>query len=118
MKAFILALCIGLGFVVVIVGAIRRRALRDQMALLWLVVSVVMLTLSLTVPFHLLDHVAHLVGVAYGSDLLLLAAVVFLVLLVFQLSIAVARLSARTTRLTQDLGLLRLEQAEAERRDR
>lgn len=116
MRAFVLSLAISLGFLAVIVVAIRRRALRDQMALLWLAVSTIMLALSLTLPFHLLDRLAHLVGVAYGSDLVLVAAVIFLVLLVLQLSVAVARLSARTTRLAQDVGMLRLERAEAERR--
>ncbi|MGH9093567.1 MAG: DUF2304 domain-containing protein, partial [Acidimicrobiales bacterium] len=109
MRAFVLSLAISLGFLAVIVTAIHRRALRDQMALLWLAVSTAMLVLSLTLPFHLLDRLAHVVGVAYGSDLVLVAAVIFLVLLVLQLSVAVARLSARTTRLAQDIGILRLE---------
>ena len=100
---------ISLGFLALIISAIRRRALRDEMTVLWIAVAVAILILSLTLPAHVLDHVAHALGVAYGSDLVLVAAVVFLVILVFQLSISVGRLWLRTTRLTQDLALLREE---------
>jgi hypothetical protein len=109
MKAFPLAMCISLGFLGLIINAIRRRALRDEMTVLWVAVGIAILVLSLTLPAHLLDHVAHALGVAYGSDLVLVAAVVFLVILVFQLSISVGRLWLRTTRLTQDLAMLREE---------
>ena len=106
MKAFPLAMCISLGFLALIINAIRRRALRDEMTVLWVAVGIAILILSVTLPAHLLDHVAHALGVAYGSDLVLVAAVVFLVILVFQLSISVGRLWLRTTRLAQDLALL------------
>jgi len=109
MKAFPLAMVISLGFLGLIVNAIRRRALRDEMTVLWIAVAIAILVLSLTLPAHVLDHVAHALGVAYGSDLVFVAAVVFLVILVFQLSISVGRLWLRTTRLTQDLALLRDE---------
>ena len=43
--------------------------------------------LSATLPLHILDHVAHFVGIAYPPDLILLIGVLFLVALVFQLSL-------------------------------
>ena len=116
MSSLALGISVGVAFLVLIVVAIRRRALRDQMAVLWLSVSVVMLALGLSLRTHLLDHLAHAVGVAYGSDLVFGAAVVFLVLLVLQLSVAVARLQARTTRLAQEVGLLRMRQDDLEER--
>ncbi len=109
MRPFALGLGVSVAFLLVILVAIRRRALRDQMAVLWLAVSVAMLAMGVALPFHLLDHIARAVGVRYGSDLLFGAAVVFLVLLVLQLSVAVARLHARTTRLAQELGILLMD---------
>jgi hypothetical protein len=106
MRSFILSLVISIGFLLLSVIAIRHRRLHDQAAVLWLVVSLVMVFLSLTLPLHLLDHVAHLVGIAYPPDLLLLVAVLFLVVLVFQLSVSLARLSAKHTTLVQDIGIL------------
>ena len=116
MSSLALGISVGVAFLVLIVVAIRRRALRDQMAVLWLTVSIVMLVLGLSLPTHLLDHLAHAVGVAYGSDLVFGAAVVFLVVLVLQLSVAVARLYARTTRLAQEVGLLQMRQEDLEER--
>jgi hypothetical protein len=106
MRSFVLSLVISVGFLLLSVIAIRRRQLHDQAAVLWLVVSLVMVFLSLTLPLHLLDRVAHLVGIAYPPDLLLLVAVLFLVVLVFQLSVSLARLSAKQTTLVQDIGIL------------
>lgn len=106
-KAFILAMAISLGFLILSVTAIRRRRLRDQAAVLWLAVSGVMVLCSLALPFSVLDRVAHGVGVAYGSDLLLLLAVIFLVLLVFNLSVNLAAMKEKQIDLVQEVALMR-----------
>jgi hypothetical protein len=59
---------------------------------MWVLVGCAMVVISGTLPLHLLNRVAGFVGIAYAPDLLLLVAVVFLVVLVFYLSITVARL--------------------------
>jgi hypothetical protein len=107
-KAFILAMAISLGFLILLVTAIRRRRLRDQAAVLWLAVSVIMVLCSLALPFSVLDRVAHLVGIAYGSDLLLLLAVIFLVVLVFNLSLNLAAVKETQTVLVQEIALMRV----------
>jgi hypothetical protein len=92
MRAFVFAMLISLGFLSVSATAVRRGALREQAALMWLLVGCAMVLISGTLPLHLLNRVAGFVGIAYAPDLLLLVAVVFLVVLVFYLSITVARL--------------------------
>ena len=105
MRAIVLSLTLSLAFLVFSVVAIRRQRLREHQAVLWLLVGFLMVLLSATLPLHLLDHVAHFVGIAYPPDLLLLLGLLFLVVLVFQLSIALARLSAKQTLLVQEMGL-------------
>jgi hypothetical protein len=107
MKSFAVAMIISLGFLTLSVVAIRRKRLRDQAAVLWIAVSLFMVLCSLAVPFHLLDRVSHGIGIAYGSDLLLLLAVIFLVVLVFNLSVNLAAVKASQTRLVQEVALLR-----------
>ena len=107
MKSFILAMVISLGFLTLSVVAIRRKRLRDQAAVLWIVVSLIMVLCSLALPVHLLDRVSHGIGIAYGSDLLLLLAVIFLVVLVFNLSVNLAAVKTSQTRLVQEVALLR-----------
>jgi hypothetical protein len=106
MKAIVLSMVLSVGFLTVSVVAMRRQQLREQAALLWLLVSFVMVFVSATLPIHLLDRVSHLVGIAYPPDLVLLLAVLFLMVLVFHLSLSLARLSAKQTALVQEIGLM------------
>jgi hypothetical protein len=102
----ILSLVLSVGFLAMTVRAIRKRILSEQVAMLWLGVSVFMVLMSATLPTHLLDRVARLVGVAYPPELVLMMAALFLVVLVFHLSLVQAKLQARVNRLTQELGLI------------
>jgi hypothetical protein len=106
MKAFVLSLVVSSGFLLLSVRAVRRRVLREQAALLWLGVSLAMVFVSATLPLHLLDRMAALVGIAYAPDLVLLLAVLFLVVLVFHLSLSLARLHEKHTTLVQEFGIL------------
>jgi hypothetical protein len=106
MRAFILSMLVSLGFLAISARAVRRGRLREQAAVLWLLVGCAMVFMSATLPFHLLNHVAALVGIAYPPDLLLVAAIVFLVVLVFQLSISLARLSEKHRALVQEFGIV------------
>ncbi len=106
MTTFAVLLVVSLCFTALTVRAMRRRLLREQIAVLWIVVSVLMVGLSFTFPFHLLDHLARAIGIKYGSDLVFFVALLFMVVLVFQMSVTLTRLNARTTRLVQELALL------------
>jgi hypothetical protein len=105
-KAIVLSMVLSVGFLVVSVIAMRRQRLREQAALLWLLVSLVMVFVSATLPTHILDRVSHFVGIAYPPDLILLLAVLFLMVLVFHLSLSLARLSAKQIALVQEIGLM------------
>jgi hypothetical protein len=65
-----------------------------------------MLFMSATLPLHLLDHIAAALGIAYAPDLLLLAAVLFLVVLVFHLSLSLSELREKHRTLVQEFGVL------------
>lgn len=105
MKGFFFAFGISVLFLGITLRALRRRVLREHMAVLWLSLSAFLVLLSLTLPFNILDDVAHAVGVKYGSDLLFVLALLFLIVLVFQLSLSLARLSAKFTRMVQDVAI-------------
>lgn len=115
MKTTILSLVISLGFLLTSIRAMRRNHLREQVALLWLMVSIVMVFFSATFPFHVVDSLARLVGIAYPPALILLLAVVFLIVLVFQLSLSLSTLAAKQTRLVQELALLASERTDSAR---
>jgi hypothetical protein len=86
---------------------IRRRKLREEYALLWLVASALLVGLSLwRESIHI---AARLAGVAYPPSVLLLGVIVAGFLLSMQFSIALTRLADQNKRLTQELALLRDE---------
>lgn len=105
MRAFVLSMVLSVGFLLVSGNAMRRKRLREQAAVLWLTVSLVMVFLSATLPLHLLDRVAHLVGIAYPPDLLLLLAVLFLLVLVFHLSVRLDQVKSQQTVIAQEFGI-------------
>ena len=113
MKAFALSITLSLAFFVGSVRAMRRYRLRERTALLWMLVSVVMVVVSVFLPTHVLDHVASVVGIAYSPELVLLLAILFLMGLVFYLSLSLDRLSASQTTLIQEIGLLTVRQQNA-----
>ncbi len=57
-KAFVLSMVLSAGFLVVSIFAMRRQRLREHTALLWLLVSVVMVFVSVTLPTNLLTRVS------------------------------------------------------------
>src|SRR3974390_1566644 len=109
MRTFSVAMVISVGFLAATVLAIRSRRLRDQAALLWLGVAVLLVVASVLPPLGLAHHISPPVGIVYASDLLLSLAVVFLVVLVFHQSVQLAETKDRQTALTQEIALMRVE---------
>jgi hypothetical protein len=106
MRLFALSLVVSIGFLALSLRAIRQHRLSEHTGMLWLGVSLIMVFLSSTLPFHLLDRAARFVGIAYPPDLILLIAVLFLFAFTFQLSISQARLNEKNTKLAQEMGML------------
>jgi hypothetical protein len=86
---------------------LRRGILRERFAALWVVVSVLLVTVALAPG--LLRWAADALGFELPANLLFFAAILFLLLVVVQLSYEVSKLEARTRRLAEDLALLRAE---------
>lgn len=115
MSAFVPLLVVSLCSTAFTLLATRRRVLREHAAVLWVGVSLVMVALTCTLPFHLVDHFAHDIGIKQGSDLVFLMGMLFVLLLLFQMSIALTRLQARSVRLVQEVALLRTRVEAVER---
>ena len=89
------------------VELLRRRQLQEKYAILWLVVSLVMLPLAFFPAIT--DRTAELLGIASGVSLVLFLGIVFLLLVTVHLSWEVSRLEEETRTLAEDLALLRSE---------
>ncbi|WP_258168180.1 DUF2304 domain-containing protein [Paenibacillus sp. AR247] len=114
LNIYIISFCISLAFAGTILYLIRKRRLREQYALLWLLMSVIMMVLSLFPS--LLDEVAQRINIYYAPSLLYLLSVVAVLFILLHLTMAVSTLTHRVIVLTQTLGLQeqRIQKLEAQ----
>jgi hypothetical protein len=90
-----------------IVELLRRRQLQEKYAILWLVVSVVMVPLAFF-P-QLINWLATALGIVSGVSLVLFLAVVFLLLVCMHLSWEVSRLEEETRVLAEEIALIKVD---------
>lgn len=96
---------ITVAFVLLVVELVRRRALREKYALLWLSVGSLVLLLSLFRP--VLDRLSLTLGIEYGPSALFLFSTLFLMGVAAHLSFEVSRLEEKTRRLAEEIALMR-----------
>jgi len=92
---------------VLVLELVRRRSLREEYSVLWIVTAVLMLVLALN--YRLLVWVTHLIGAVQPQSALFFGALVFVALISLQFSVRLSRLTQRTRTLTQRLALLEEE---------
>lgn len=110
MPAEIFAVVVSVGFSAVVVRAMRRGGLEPRTALVWAGAAVGEIPIALTPPFHLLDEVAHGVGIVYPPDVLLAVAVVWMAVL----SVTPSEMRSNQTALAQELGRRTINESSAE----
>jgi hypothetical protein len=86
---------------------VRKRKLREEYSVLWLVTSVVMFLLVLN--YDWLVALTRLIGAALPTTTLFLGAILFLMLIVMQFSLKLSDLSDKVKNLAQENALLRAE---------
>ena len=101
------------GLLLVVLELVRRRALLERYALLWLGSAVFLLVLA--VWRDLLQRVADALGIAYAPNALFFLAFAAILLLLLHFSVAVSRLADQSKILAQRLAMVdeRLRRHEA-----
>jgi hypothetical protein len=87
-----------------IIELVRRRQLREEYSVLWVVTGVVMLVLSLW--YGLLLKITALVGAVLPSSTLFFFGLMFALVMLLHFSVRVSLLERRITALVQEVGLL------------
>ncbi|MBB6671004.1 DUF2304 domain-containing protein [Cohnella nanjingensis] len=100
---FTISFVISIGFTASILYLIRARKLKEQYAMLWLLLGLVMTVLSLFPS--LLDKVASGIGVSYAPSLLYLFGLAGVLFILLHLTMAVSSLAQRVIVLTQTVAL-------------
>ncbi|MCC6158850.1 MAG: DUF2304 domain-containing protein [Deltaproteobacteria bacterium] len=99
-------------FMILTLELIRRRALKERYAILWVVAAFVLLPMVLSPS--IVSSVSRLIGVNYPPSAILLTGILFLTLIVLHFSVALSRFKSNEEKLVlriieqdQDLSQLR-----------
>ncbi|RKY76717.1 hypothetical protein DRQ15_01390 [candidate division KSB1 bacterium] len=112
-KARILIAFLSICLLFLILNLIRRKRLKEEYALLWLITGVILVLVPLFSDY--IDQVAHFFGVYYEPGLIFAIAILCLLVILFHYSVIISKLTEQNKVLIQDLALLRkkLEDLEA-----
>ncbi len=103
----IFALIISALVFVIVLDMVRRRRLREEYSVLWLVTSVIMFMLVLR--YEWLVALTALIGAGLPTTTLFLGSIIFLMLLSVQFCIKISRLTDQVKNLSQENALMKLE---------
>lgn len=90
-----------------IINMVRNKKVDLRYALSWMFLAVILLLLD--VFPQIVYIIAELVGIETPSNMVFFFGFLFVVILVYSLTVSVSRLSIKTKRLTQEIALLRKE---------
>ena len=100
----ILAAVCGVGLLLIIVELVRRRKLKEEYSVLWLVAGVAIVAVGLS--YTLLQSITRFIGAGWTSSTLFFFGILFLVALCLQFSVKISALENRLKNLAQQLALL------------
>jgi len=104
-KLFALIICV-LVFIFTI-ELVRRRRLREEYSVLWLLTSLVMFVL--VIRYDWLELLTNMIGARIVTTTLFIGAILFLMLIAVQFTIKLSQLSRQVKNLVQENALLRSE---------
>lgn len=110
----IFALTISLGLLLLIIELVRRRKLREEYSVLWILTGVVVLVLALW--FELLEWLTGLIGAVLPVSTLFFFGLFFLILICLYFSVKLSEINNQVRDLAQAIGILEthIQKLEAE----
>lgn len=113
-RARLFFILLGLLVLFFVIYSLRKKRLKEQYALLWLLMAVALVVAPLFID--LIDAVSFAIGIDYPPALMIVIALVCFVLIFFQFSMTISRFSEQIKSLTQELALTRRRVADLEQR--
>jgi hypothetical protein len=100
----VFVLLAGIAILLFILNLVRKKQLREQYALLWILAALVLCLSSVFI--HGLERLSHLVGIYYPPAFLFLVAILLILILQFHFSTVISHLKEQNKALIQDVGIL------------
>jgi hypothetical protein len=112
----IVAIVLAAAMLLAVVELVRRRKLREEYSVLWILTAIALLILALN--YRILVFFTELIGAVHATSALLFGGILFVMLLGLQFSVRMSRLTYRMKVLSRRLALLEEEvRGEDARRD-
>jgi hypothetical protein len=92
---------------IVVFNLVRKRRLKTEYSLIWLIVSIVFIVFSLWK--HGIDWLAGILGIAYAPSVLFLLLLFGIVMLLIEFSLIISKQAEKIKILTQEMGLIKHE---------
>lgn len=115
MRTRLFVILLGISILLVILNQVRRKKLREQYSLLW-ILSGLLLVLS-AIFIGGVERLSHLVGIYYPPAFLFLVAILIILVLQFHFSTVISNLREQNKALIQDLGIVQSDLRELQERD-
>jgi hypothetical protein len=103
----IFALIVCLVVFVFTIDMVRKRRLREEYSVLWLITSIIMFVL--VVKYDWLAALTQFIGAGLPTTTLFIGSIIFLMLIAVQFSIKISKLTDQVKNLSQDNALLRAD---------
>lgn len=113
-RARLFFVILGLAVLFFVVNLVRTRKLKEEYALLWLLMAVTLVIAPLLIDA--IDVISFALGIDYPPALIIVIALICFALIFFQISVTISRFSEQIKTLAQDLALTRKRLADLEER--
>lgn len=108
----ILAILVSVGIFGLVIELVRRRRLKEEYSLLWVLTSIVLLVLSIW--YELLLTITDAIGAVMPSSTLFFFGLAFALLMLLHFSVRISQLERSVTLLVQEIGLMRVREEPAD----
>ena len=92
-----------------VVELVRRRRLKEEYSVLWIVTALILLLLSSW--YGLLEWITSAMGAVLPTSTLFFAGLMFVIAMLLHFSVRVSQLERTVTTLVQELGIITVEEA-------
>jgi hypothetical protein len=103
----IFAILVSLFVLILIVELVRRKKLREEYSVLWIITGFTILIL--TIWYDLLLYITNLVGAVAPTTTLFIFSILFLMLICLHFCIKISSLTDKMIKLSQELAILRMD---------
>jgi hypothetical protein len=111
----IVAITISVSILLLILELVRKRRLREEYSVLWILTGIAIVVLSLW--YGLLQKITSLIGAGLPTSTLFFFALIFLILVSLQFSVKISDLSNQVKEMAQKMALLEVKDPRPSQKD-